>query len=58
MYAVSLYLDGKGVPSSLSKTEAQYLAAYMRYFSYLRKGLTGAAAAASEEERIKKLVAP
>jgi len=58
MYAVSQYLDGKGVPGSLSKSEAQYLAAYMRYFSYLRRGLTGAAASDSEEQRIRKLVAP
>ena len=55
-YAISQIAAGKGIPGSLSKTESQYLAEYSRYYSYLKRELTGAAAALHEEEVIKRLV--
>ena len=57
-YAISNYMQGKGIPSSLNEVESEYLSNYANYFSYKRQALTGAAASDKEEERIKLLVAP
>lgn len=56
--AIGSYMQGKGIPGSLNERQAEYVANYSNYFSYLRQALTGAAASDKEEERIKLLVAP
>ena len=55
-YAMSQYWQNKGMPASLSKDEAEYMSAYARYFTYLRKSVTGAAASVNEEKRIDNIV--
>jgi hypothetical protein len=57
-FAISQYMQGKGIPSSLNPVEGEYVQNYANYFSYKRQALTGAAASDKEEERIKLLVAP
>lgn len=56
--AIGSYMAGKGIPGTLNEKQAEYVANYSNYFSYLRQALTGAAASDKEEERIKLLVAP
>lgn len=57
-FAISQYMQGKGVPGSLNDVEGEYVQNYANYFSYKRQALTGAAASDKEEERIKLLIAP
>lgn len=56
--AISSYMQGKGIPGTLSPEQAEYVANYTNYYSYLRQALTGAAASEKEDERIKLMVAP
>lgn len=55
---IASYMQGKGIPSSLNKDQAEYLANYLNYFVYEKQAITGAAATDKETEIIKLLTAP
>lgn len=56
--AITSYMQGKGIPKSLSEIQSEYVMNYINYFGHERQALTGAAGSESEDERIKLMVAP